>query len=146
MENLSIIQAIEKNDLSLVNGTKTELTTQAKDYVNQLMDDGFVSPNNVIADAGRLAHFFSEVLKQAKEHYDHNTTSAKGVEITERNGGSVLNYSEDWKVAELEGQLKERKELVKTASNSKEPIYDSEGIEVTKVISTHRKNSILLNF
>lgn len=146
MENLSIIQAIEKNDLSLINGTKKELTKQAQDYVKQLMDDGFVSPNNVIADAGRLSHFFTEVLKQAKEHYDHNTTSAKGVEITERNGGSTLNYSEDWKVAELEKQLKERKELVKTASNSKEPIYDSEGIEVTKVSVSYRKNSIVLEF
>lgn len=146
MKKNTVIQVIEKGDLTLVNGSKKELTKQAKDYVKQLLDDGFVEVNNVIADSARLSHFFATILKEVREHYDHNIETAKGVQMKHRNGGSKLDYSDDWKVAILEKQLKDRKELVKTAFNSDVPIYDEEGIEVTKVGSTPIKDSLTITF
>jgi hypothetical protein len=46
----------------------------------------------------------------------------------------------------LEAKLKERAELIKVATKSKDTIYDSEGVEVTKVSSTQRKSSLAISF
>ena len=130
----------------LLTKSKIEIEASAKDYIKNLLDDGFIAPNDIIADATRLSVFFNEFLKEAKKNFDPERAETKGVKISERNGGKTLLYNEDWKVAELEKELKERKELVKTATNSKEQIYDSEGIEVTKVGFKYRRNSITVTF
>ena len=62
------------------------------------------------------------------------------------NGRKMIQYQEDPIYEELNKQLKQREELLKTALNQSEPMYDSEGIEVPKVSVKYAKDSIQVKF
>lgn len=63
--------------------------------------------------------------------------------VSYNQGGKILKYEEDPVYKELKDKLAERKKLLDTAFQMKDPIFDSEGIEVPKVkIKSHRKESL----
>lgn len=119
----------------------------------QGVESGEINPLDAFAPFKKLEAIF----KQAKERidrfaldeaekYNEKTFSHSGVKFTLKHGGERLNYNEDHLCLELSEKLKQRQELVKLATKSKDPIYDSEGVEVKKVSSKFDKSSLSIKF
>jgi hypothetical protein len=126
--------------------TKKEIQFSAKSFVTKIIDDGETDKTELLTQALRLNEALQIIVDELKNSLPQENFEAFGVKGTYRNGGETLNYKEDQVYNELETKLKERAELIKVATKSTETIYDSEGIEVTRVSSTSRKSSLSITF
>jgi hypothetical protein len=126
--------------------TKKELQLSAKKFTTEILDAGEVDKIELFAQAVRLNEVLSIVTDELKNSLPAENFEAFGIKGTYRNGGETLNYIEDWLYAELQEKLKQRAELIKVATNSKELIFDENGIEVTKVSKNIRKSSLSISF
>ena len=136
-------QSVETNNFL---PTKTEIRLSAKSFVSNLLDAGTTDKMELYAQAVRINEALQIVTDELKNSIPQENFEAFGIKGTYRSGGESLNYKEDYVYAELEAKLKERAELIKVATKSKDTIYDSEGVEVTKVSSTPRKSSLAISF
>lgn len=136
-------QSVETNNF-LPN--KKEIQLSAKSFVSNLLDAGETDKMELYAQAVRINEALQIVTDELKNSIPQENFEAFGIKGTYRAGGESLNYKEDVVYAELEAKLKERAELIKVATKSKDTIYDSEGVEVTKVSSTPRKSSLAISF
>jgi hypothetical protein len=136
-------QSVETNNFL---PTKKEIQLSAKSFVSNLLDAGTTDKMELYAQAVRINEALQIVTDELKNSIPQENFEAFGVKGTYRSGGESLNYKEDLVYAELEAKLKERAELIKVATKSKDTIYDSEGVEVTKVSSTQRKSSLAISF
>jgi hypothetical protein len=136
-------QSVETNNFL---PTKKEIQLSAKSFVSNLLDAGTTDKMELYAQAVRVNEALQIVTDELKNSIPQENFEAFGVKGTYRSGGETLNYKEDLVYAELEAKLKERAELIKVATKSKDTIYDSEGVEVTKVSSTQRKSSLAISF
>lgn len=125
---------------------KKELQFNAKQFVSKMLDTGETDKTEIFCQAVRLNEVLNVITDELKKSLPQENFEAFGIKGTYRNGGDTLNYKEDPIYADIERELKERAELIKTATNSTNPIYDSEGIEVTKVSKTSRKSSLSISF
>jgi hypothetical protein len=101
----------------------------------------------VYSNIARLKSVIDSADKAFRDRLNLNTVdSYNGVTFTPKNGAESLNYSEDDVYASLEGKLKQRSELLKVASKSDDPIFDSDGCEVPKVSKKYNKSSIVITF
>tara|TARA_R110000868_G_scaffold120421_3_gene319544 strand:- start:2503 stop:2940 length:438 start_codon:yes stop_codon:yes gene_type:complete len=127
--------------------SKKDAVLTGKKLVEDLFEAGELDELQVYSNIVRLKEVINSADKEFRDRLDlPNTTSYNGVEFAPKNGSEKLQYSEDLEVAELEEKLHNRKELVKLATKSKDTIYDSNGIEVTKVSSVFDKSSITVKF
>ena len=126
--------------------SKKEIQLSAKSFVSNLLDAGATDKMELYAQAVRINEALQIVTDELKNSIPQENFEAFGIKGTYRSGGETLNYKEDYVYAELEAKLKERAELIKVATKSKDTIYDSEGVEVTKVSSTQRKSSLAISF
>ena len=136
-------QSVETNNFL---PTKKEIQLSAKSFVSNLLDAGTTDKMELYAQAVRINEALQIVTDELKNSIPQENFEAFGIKGTYRSGGESLNYKEDYVYAELEAKLKERAELIKVATKSKDTIYDSEGVEVTKVSSTQRKSSLAISF
>ncbi len=136
-------QSVETNNFL---PTKKEIQLSAKSFVSNLLDAGATDKMELYAQAVRINEALQIVTDELKNSIPQENFEAFGIKGTYRSGGETLNYKEDLVYAELEQKLKERAELIKVATKSKDTIYDSEGVEVTKVSSTQRKSSLAISF
>ena len=136
-------QSVETNNFL---PTKKEIQLSAKSFVSNLLDAGATDKMELYAQAVRINEALQIVTDELKNSIPQENFEAFGIKGTYRSGGETLNYKEDYVYAELEQKLKERAELIKVATKSKDTIYDSEGVEVTKVSSTQRKSSLAISF
>lgn len=136
-------QSVETNNFL---PTKKEIQLSAKSFVSNLLDAGQTDKMELYAQAVRINEALQVVTDELKNSIPQENFEAFGIKGTYRSGGETLNYKEDLVYAELEQKLKERAELIKVATKSKDTIYDSEGVEVTKVSSTQRKSSLAISF
>ena len=136
-------QSVETNNFL---PTKKEIQLSAKSFVSNLLDAGTTDKMELYAQAVRINEALQIVTDELKNSIPQENFEAFGVKGTYRSGGESLNYKEDLVYAKLEAKLKERAELIKVATKSKDTIYDSEGVEVTKVSSTQRKSSLAISF
>ena len=136
-------QSVETNNFL---PSKKEIQLSAKSFVSNLLDAGETDKMELYAQAVRINEALQIVTDELKNSIPQENFEAFGIKGTYRAGGESLNYKEDVVYAELEQKLKERAELIKVATKSKETIYDSEGVEVTKVSSTPRKSSLAITF
>ena len=136
-------QSVETNNFL---PTKKEIQLSAKSFVSNLLDAGTTDKMELYAQAVRVNEALQIVTDELKNSIPQENFEAFGVKGTYRSGGETLNYKEDLVYAELEAKLKERAELIKVATKSKDTIYDSEGVEVTKVSSMQRKSSLAITF
>lgn len=125
---------------------KKEIQIGAKKFITDVLEKGECNKYELLAQARRLAEALEVINTELLNVLPQENFEEFGLKGTFKNGGEVLNYSEDHIVSELEKKLAQRKELVKTATKSDEPIYDSDGVEVTKVSSTQRKSSLSISF
>jgi hypothetical protein len=127
--------------------TKKKATAAGEGLVTELFERGEVEPIRVFSNIVRLKQVIDSAEKAFRERLQLNSAdSYNGVTFTPKNGSEKLNYSEDAVYAGLEVKLKDRGELVKLATKSRELIFDSEGCEVPKVGSTWSKSSIVVSF
>lgn len=127
--------------------TKKDATITGENLVNELFERGEIEPIKVFSNIVRLKQVIDTAEKAFRERIDLNTADSwNGVTFTPKNGSEKLNLSEDSVYAGLESKLKERGELVKLATKSKDVIFDSDGCEVPKVSSTFTKSSITVSF
>jgi hypothetical protein len=136
-------QSVETNNFL---PSKKEIQLSAKSFVSNLLDAGTTDKMELYAQAVRINEALQIVTDELKNSIPQENFEAFGIKGTYRSGGESLNYKEDYVYAELEAKLKERAELIKVATKSKDTIYDSEGVEVTKVSSTQRKSSLAITF
>lgn len=136
-------QSVETNNFL---PSKKEIQLSAKSFVSNLLDAGTTDKMELYAQAVRINEALQIVTDELKNSIPQENFEAFGIKGTYRSGGESLNYKEDLVYAELEAKLKERAELIKVATKSKDTIYDSEGVEVTKVSSTQRKSSLAITF
>jgi hypothetical protein len=136
-------QSVETNNFL---PTKKEIQLSAKSFVSNLLDAGATDKMELYAQAVRINEALQIVTDELKNSIPQENFEAFGIKGTYRSGGETLNYKEDLVYAELEAKLKERAEIIKVATKSKDTIYDSEGVEVTKVSSTPRKSSLAISF
>jgi hypothetical protein len=120
--------------------------------LNEGVDNGELKALEVFAVYKKLEKIFDEAKKKVEEtamdearSYDKTFTIA-GVEFTSKEGSKLLNYSEDFLIKDLNEKLKQRQDLIKVATASKEAIYDADGIEVTKVSLKPTKSSLMVKF
>jgi len=136
-------QSVETNNFL---PSKKEIQLSAKSFVSNLLEAGATDKMELYAQAVRINEALQIVTDELKNSIPQENFEAFGIKGTYRAGGETLNYKEDYVYAELEQKLKERAELIKVATKSKDTIYDSEGVEVTKVSSTQRKSSLAITF
>jgi hypothetical protein len=136
-------QSVETNNFL---PSKKEIQLSAKSFVSNLLDAGQTDKMELYAQAVRINEALQIVTDELKNSIPQENFEAFGIKGTYRAGGESLNYKEDYVYAELEQKLKEHAELIKVATKSKDTIYDSEGVEVTKVSSTQRKSSLAISF
>ena len=129
------------------NFTKEKAIETGTDLAESVLDDGFVDPKKVLSNLVRLrAVIDSAVLVLRDEIGFIVKDSFNGVEFNPVNPKESFVYEEDDICAKLSAQLKERQDLVKLASKSKDVIFDSTGAEVSKVSSKFSKSSITIKF
>ena len=123
--------------------SKGQLQSMAIDTVKQWIES--VSPLDALTFAKRLKVFSDELIKEseteAKMVWDNEKSNYPDMSYT--NGAVMKDYEEDPIYSSIKLMLSQRKELLDTAFQMKESIYDHDGIEVPKVkIKSHRKDSI----
>lgn len=148
-------EQFEMEEYKLNEASKTTIKT-LETSVEELVkgvDLGLINPLDVFASFDKMAKILTEGKKKVDisaleeaQKYGDKSFDYRGVKFTFKNGSKALQYNEDHLVEVLEEKLKERKELVKLATNSKEDIYDSEGVKVEKVSIKHGKDSLSVKF
>jgi hypothetical protein len=126
--------------------SKKEIQQSSKKFIDDLIESGEQGKLEMFAQAVRINEALSIVTDTLKKSLPAENFEAYGIKGQYRNGGETLNYSEDWLYAELQEKLKERAELIKVATKTKDPVYDSNGVEVTKVSTTSRKDSLVVSY
>ena len=121
---------------------KKEIKNLAIETVNELVNDGETNLNKLIAKAAPLCEFLKEFIDKVKPELEQ--VNSYGVNVTQRNGAKMIQYTDDAKYNELKEKLKAREELLKAALASKDVIFDNEGDEVPKVSIKYKKDSIII--
>ena len=149
MSNNSL-STLSAEDLALMYSsdfTKKKAEQVGRDLVNQLFENGEIDPLKVWSNIVRLKEVVNNADKAFRDRIIINTKEdANGVEFSFKNGSKKLNYEEDLIYLEIKESLSQRAELLKTAHNSKDVIFDSNGIEVPKVGCTYDKSSVVVKF
>lgn len=127
--------------------SKKEAIATGKTMVANLLEAGEQNPMRVWANICRLKEVVNSIDSEFRNKIELiSKENVLGVGFNNVNGGETLNFKDDPIWSGIKKELTEREELLKTAYKSKKEIYDSEGIEVTKVSSTPRKSSVTIKF
>lgn len=118
----------------------------------QGVENGEINALDVFATFKKLEKVFIDAKTKVEkfafdeaDKYD-KTFTFSGVSFTKKEGSETLNYKDDHLCKELSEKLKQRQDLVKLATKSKDVIFDSEGNEVTRVSSNYGKASLSVKF
>lgn len=131
------------------NFTKKDCQNKGTELAKSIVERGEVQPYQALSNVVRLNELLKNLEAELRKNVDVEGKELQwnGVTFTERNTGDRLDYSNDEVYAKLQSKLKQREELLKIAYKSDETIYDSEGIEVSKVpIKTHGKLTLNVKF
>jgi len=127
--------------------TKKDAVKTGEDLIQSVLESGDVDIMELGANLIRLEQVVSAAVTKFKAHIiDNPKQKVLGIEFNPVNGGETLNYKDDPIYLDIFDELKEREELLKLAYKSKNEIYDSEGVQVTKVSSSTRKSSVTVKF
>jgi hypothetical protein len=116
--------------------SKNEIQLEAQHQLEQVWEQGEIDEWKLLAITARNKAFWETFEKSAREKVNgvpEKTYKAFGCEFSTMNTGDRKDYSSDPIYADLERQLKERKDLLDTAFKSTKPMYDEHGAEVPKV-------------
>lgn len=130
--------------------SKRELEAEGAKRAAELMAEGEINEFKALASAERLKSFadaFANRLRKDIISVPEKNYKAHGVEFSISNTGDRLDYEQDDVYKSLKEQLKSREELLKVSYKQKEPMYDSDGVEIPKVgIKTFGSEVLKLKF
>lgn len=143
---MDLIKLMQKEVVSSEMPTKRELVKKGKEFAWRLADSGEYNLHEVYANSLRLKESINAVESELKKILPQEDFEAFGVKCSYRSGGDTINYKDDPIYQVLLEDLEQRKELLKLALKSKDPIFDAYGNEVPKVSTTPRKSSLAMSF
>jgi hypothetical protein len=125
---------------------KKEIQFSATTFITNLIDGGEVDKYELLAQAKRMQEALDVITAKILDVVPQENFEAFGLKGTFRNGGETINYKDDFKWSEIKEKLSEREMLLKVALKSNSTIYDDDGIEVTRVSSSPRKDTLAISW
>lgn len=125
---------------------KKEVQFSANTFITKVIDVGEVDKYELLAQAKRMQEALDVITAKILEVMPQENFEAFGLKGTFRNGGETINYKDDFKWSEIKEKLSEREMLLKVALKSNSTIYDDDGIEVTRVSTSPRKDTLSISW
>lgn len=125
---------------------KKEVQFSANTFITKVIDGGEVDKYELLAQAKRMQEALDIITAKILEVMPQENFEAYGLKGTFRNGGETINYKDDFKWSEIKEKLSEREMLLKVALKSNSTIYDDDGIEVTRVSTSPRKDTLAISW
>ncbi len=125
---------------------KKEVQFSANTFITKVIDGGEVDKYELLAQAKRMQEALDVITAKILEVVPQENFEAFGLKGTFRNGGETINYKDDFKWSEIKEKLSEREMLLKVALKSNSTIYDDDGIEVTRVSTSPRKDTLAITW
>jgi hypothetical protein len=125
---------------------KKEIQFSATTFITNLIDGGEVDKYELLAQAKRMQEALDVITAKILEVVPQENFEAFGLKGTFRNGGETINYKDDFKWSEIKEKLTEREMLLKVALKSNSSIYDDDGVEVTRVSTSPRKDTLAISW
>ena len=125
---------------------KKEVQFSANTFITKVIDSGEVDKYELLAQAKRMQEALDVITAKILDVMPQENFEAFGLKGTFRNGGETINYKDDFKWSEIKEKLSEREMLLKVALKSNSTIYDDDGIEVTRVSTSPRKDTLAISW
>jgi len=125
---------------------KKEIQFSATKFITDVIDSGEVDKYELLAQAKRMQEALDVITAKILDVVPQENFEAFGLKGTFRNGGETINYKDDFKWSEIKEKLSEREMLLKVALKSNSTIYDDDGIEVTRVSTSPRKDTLAISW
>ena len=125
---------------------KKEVQFSANTFITKVIDGGEVDKYELLAQAKRMQEALDVITAKILDVVPQENFEAFGLKGTFRNGGETINYKDDFKWSEIKEKLSEREMLLKVALKSNSIIYDDDGIEVTRVSTSPRKDTLAISW
>jgi hypothetical protein len=148
MSNKDLFQMMREQEVQTQNflPNKKEIQFSATKFITDVIDGGEVDKYELLAQAKRMQEALDVITAKILEVVPQENFEAFGLKGTFRNGGETINYKEDFKWSEIKEKLSEREMLLKVALKSNSTIYDDDGIEVTRVSTSPRKDTLAISW
>lgn len=148
MSNKDLFQMMREQEVQTQNflPNKKEIQFSATKFINDVIDGGEVDKYELLAQAKRMQEALDVITAKILEVVPQENFEAFGLKGTFRNGGETINYKDDFKWSEIKEKLNEREMLLKVALKSNSSIYDDDGIEVTRVSTSPRKDTLAISW
>ena len=125
---------------------KKEIQFSSKKFITDLLDAGEVNKYELLAQAKRMSEALDVINEELLKILPQENFEEFGLKGIFRNGGETINFKECEIWSDIQKELKEREELLKTALKSNKEVYDENGVLVPKVSTTPRKSSLSISF
>ena len=125
---------------------KKEVQFSANTFITKVIDGGEVDKYELLAQAKKMQEALDVITAKILDVVPQENFEAFGLKGTFRNGGETINYKDDFKWSEIKEKLSEREMLLKVALKSNSSIYDDDGIEVTRVSTSPRKDTLAISW
>jgi hypothetical protein len=148
MSNKDLFQMMREQEIQTQNflPNKKEIQFSATKFITDVIDGGEVDKYELLAQAKRMQEALDVITAKILEVVPQENFEAFGLKGTFRNGGETINYKDDFKWSELKEKLTEREMLLKVALKSNSSIYDDDGVEVTRVSTSPRKDTLAISW
>ena len=125
---------------------KKEIQFSATKFITDVIYGGEVDKYELLAQAKRMQEALDVITAKILDVVPQENFEAFGLKGTFRNGGETINYKDDFKWSEIKEKLTEREMLLKVALKSNSSIYDDDGVEVTRVSTSPRKDTLAISW
>jgi hypothetical protein len=148
MSNKDLFQMMREQEVQTQNflPNKREIQFSATKFITDVIDGGEVDKYELLAQAKRMQEALDVITAKILEVVPQENFEAFGLKGTFRNGGETINYKDDFKWSEIKEKLNEREMLLKVALKSNSSIYDDDGVEVTRVSTSPRKDTLAISW
>jgi hypothetical protein len=148
MSNKDLFQMMREQEVQTQNflPNKREIQFSATKFITDVIDGGEVDKYELLAQAKRMQEALDVITAKILEVVPQENFEAFGLKGTFRNGGETINYKDDFKWSEIKEKLTEREMLLKVALKSNSSIYDDDGVEVTRVSTSPRKDTLAISW
>jgi hypothetical protein len=148
MSNKDLFQLMREQEVQTQNflPNKREIQFSATKFITDVIDGGEVDKYELLAQAKRMQEALDVITAKILEVVPQENFEAFGLKGTFRNGGETINYKDDFKWSEIKEKLNEREMLLKVALKSNSSIYDDDGVEVTRVSTSPRKDTLAISW
>ncbi len=148
MSNKDLFQMMREQEVQTQNflPNKKEIQFSATKFITDVIDGGEIDKYELLAQAKRMQEALDVITAKILEVIPQENFEAFGLKGTFRNGGETINYKDDFKWSELKEKLSEREMLLKVALKSNSSIYDDDGVEVTRVSTSPRKDTLAISW